>query len=125
MLGVPVNGSDAKSVLSPTLLPKFFFNEVPSSPLRSNFIPDGDPLPLMKHLTVSQGKHIAPQNHIFNGEPAVDHLPDLTDAIIKESPYPIAHGGYSDVWRATWNRGGGLDDLKVVGIQIATSLFLS
>jgi hypothetical protein len=113
MLGIPVNGNDAKSVLSPTLLPTLFLNEVPSSPLRLNFIPDGDPPPLTNLLTVSQGEHTVHQNHVVNGERKVDHLPDLTDAVIKEGPYPIAHGGYSDVWRATWNRGGGVDDSKV------------
>jgi hypothetical protein len=113
MLGIAVKGSDAKSVLSPTLLPTLFSNKAPNSPLRSGFIPDSDSLPLMKHFTESQGEHIALQNHVVNGEPAVDHLPDLTDAVIKEGPYPIAHGGYSDVWRGTWNRGGGVDDLKV------------
>ena len=119
MLGIAVNRSDAKSVLSPTLLPTLFSNKAPNSPLRSSFIPDGDSLPLMRHFTESQVEHDALQNHVVNGEPAVDHLPDLTDAVIKEGPYPIAHGGYSDVWRGTWNRGGGVDDMKVDCIRIS------
>jgi len=109
VLGVAVNGTDAKSVLSPTLLPTLFLNELPSSPLRLGFFPDGDSPPLINRLTESQGEQTAHQNHVVNG----DHLPDLTDVVIKESPYPIAHGGYSDVWRCTWNRGGGIGDLKV------------
>lgn len=124
MLGIAVKGSDAKSVLSPTLLPTLFSNKAPNSPLRSSFIPDGDSLSLMKHSTESQGEHIALQNHVVNGEPAEDHLPDLTNAVIKEGPYPIAHGGYSDVWRGTWNRGGGVDDLKVDCIHISIPFFL-
>jgi len=119
MLGVAVNGTDAKSVLSPTLLPTLFLNSLPSSPLRLGFMPDGDPPPpLMNRLADSQGEHTASQNHVVNG----DHLPDLTDVVIKEGPYPIAHGGYSDVWRCTWNRGGGLGDLKVNGISERHSL---
>lgn len=94
----------------------FFLNKAPSSPLRLSLIPDSDPLPLINRLAEAQGEHISPQNYV-HGERAVDHLlPDLTDAVIKEGPYPIAHGGYSDVWRGTWNRRGGVDDLKVDGI---------
>ena len=117
MFGIPVNGSDEKSILSPSLLPTFFLNKAPSSPLRLSFIPDSDPLPLMNRLAEPEGEHILPQNYV-HGERAVDHLlPDLTDAVTKEGPYPIAHGGYSDVWRGTWNRRGGVDDLKVDGIS--------
>jgi len=105
MLGIAVKGSDWKSILSPSLLPGLFFSEFPKSPLRLSF---GPAIP-----STEEPEYVTPQRHAVNGEPTLDQPPDLTDAVIKEGQYPVAHGGYSDVWRATWKRGGDIDDLKV------------
>jgi hypothetical protein len=32
---------------------------------------------------------------------------DLTDYICKMDQHPIAHGGFADIWRATWNKQSG------------------
>ncbi|KAG1872844.1 kinase-like domain-containing protein [Suillus tomentosus] len=31
-----------------------------------------------------------------------NHLPDLTGFVFKESPHPVAHGSFGDVWKCTY-----------------------
>ncbi|KAF8962977.1 TKL/TKL-ccin protein kinase [Flammula alnicola] len=104
MLGVDV--SDKVSILSPNLLPTLFLNGLSRSPLHLNFVPDADPIPSTHLLTESPTEYSTPSEdklHV-NGVPKGTPLPDLTDSVVKEGQFPIAHGGYSDVWRATWKR---------------------
>lgn len=34
-----------------------------------------------------------------------DILLDLTGKVVKEGYYAVAHGGFSDVWKALWHKG--------------------
>ncbi|KDR83111.1 hypothetical protein GALMADRAFT_113318 [Galerina marginata CBS 339.88] len=110
---VGVETSDRMSVLSPNLLPTLFLDGLSKSPLRLSFVPD-EGIPSMHDLTESPQEYVSHGLHLNgNGKlhDDVSALPDLTEWVVKEGHYPIAHGGYSDVWRATWRKGEG--DMKV------------
>lgn len=110
-------GNDKASVLSPNLLPTLFLGVSAAgaaaavrSPLRNGFLPDDDAIPSIHHLTESPIEQTRPLLESLQLGETVDvsaSLPDLTEALVKEGMYPIAHGGYSDVWRATWNKENG------------------
>lgn len=66
--------------------------------------------PSMIATTVG-GSEIGPDNH----------LPDLTGSVSKESPHPIAHGSFGDVWKCTYiasNRQGLPVEVAVKAIRI-------
>ncbi|KAG2054037.1 hypothetical protein BDR06DRAFT_434394 [Suillus hirtellus] len=50
------------------------------------------------------------------------HLPDLTGFVSKDSPHPIAHGSFGDVWKCTYiasNRPGLEVAVKSIRIDVA------
>lgn len=114
MIGSEAN--DKASVLSPNLLPTLFLGGPTTagavrSPLRNGFLPDDEEIPSIHHYLTESPIEQA-QNPLENlkigenleSDDVSSSLPDLTENLVKEGQYPIAHGGYSDVWRATWNK---------------------
>lgn len=104
MIGIEI--SDKASILSPNLLPTLFVNNLPRSPLHLSFLPQDDGIPSIHHLTESPTEYEGTQSEylLVNGDSSTTAFPDLTQHVVKEGHYPIAHGGYSDVWRATWKK---------------------
>ena len=81
-----IQKGDQVSILSPSLLPTLFTNNSanPKSPTRSGFSVDIPPL--------------TPLLAAFSSE-IEEGVPNLTGKIVREGQYPIAHGGYSDIWK--------------------------
>ncbi|KAG1872873.1 kinase-like domain-containing protein [Suillus tomentosus] len=55
-----------------------------------------------------------------------NHLPDLTGFVSKDSPHPIAHGSFGDVWKCTYiasNRPGLEVAVKSIRIDVAGDEF--
>lgn len=117
MIGVEVN--DKMSILSPNLLPTLFLHDLPRSPLHSSFLPQEDGIPSIYHLTESPTEYVAPPSEYLNinGDLDSSALHDLTEQVVKEGHYPIAHGGYSDVWRATWKKEDSSAQVSFVVVQ--------
>jgi len=78
-----IQKGDQMSILSPTLLPTLFTNNS-ASPTRSGLSVDIRPL--------------TPLLAAFPSE-TDESVPNLTGKIVREGQYPIAHGGYSDIWK--------------------------
>ncbi|KAH9480786.1 Tyrosine-protein kinase isoform SRK4 [Psilocybe cubensis] len=116
MIGVET--SDKASILSPNLLPTLFVNDLPRSPLHLSFVPE-DGIPSLHHLTESPTEYEpAEGGHLLNNGYADSiSFPDLTQHIVKEGYYPIAHGGFSDVWKATWTKKDGTMQVAVKVIR--------
>jgi hypothetical protein len=81
-----IQKGDQISILSPSLLPTLFTNNsaIPKSPTRSGLSVDIHPL--------------TPLLAAFPAE-TYESVPNLTGKIVREGQYPIAHGGYSDIWK--------------------------
>ncbi|KAF9564167.1 kinase-like protein [Agrocybe pediades] len=119
--------ADAVSILSPNLLPTLFINrdDLPKSPLRLAF-PTEEDIPFLHQVTFTESpieyasteaSTITLVNSMHSKSCRQDSsLLDLSENVIKEGYYPIAHGGYSDVWKATWKRDAG--DIKVVAVKV-------
>lgn len=81
-----IQKGDQISILSPTLLPTLFTNSsaTSKSPTRSGFSVDIPPLTPLLATFFSETD---------------ETVPNLTGKIVREGQYPIAHGGYSDIWK--------------------------
>ncbi|KAJ3517430.1 hypothetical protein NLJ89_g512 [Agrocybe chaxingu] len=110
-----VRNSDDASILSPNMLPDLFRPELPRSPLHISFVPDEAVPPLQ--LMMESPEEYSPPESIASD----DSLPDLTGQVVKIESFATAHGGYSDVWRAMWNKEGGADTRVAVKVLRTTA----
>ena len=103
-----IQKGDQISILSPTLLPTLFTNNSanPKSPTRSGFSVDIPPL--------------TPLLAAFSSE-IDESVPNLTGKIVREGQYPIAHGGYSDIWKGVLQQ----DDSRELKVYISFLTHLS
>lgn len=103
-----IQKGDQISILSPTLLPTLFANNsaIPKSPTRSGLSVD------IHSLT--------PLLAVFPCE-TDESLPNLTGKIVREGQYPIAHGGYSDIWKGVLQQ----DDSRELKVYISFLIFPS
>ncbi|CAA7262791.1 unnamed protein product [Cyclocybe aegerita] len=117
LVGVEIEVKDREdaSILSPNMLPDLFRPELPRSPLHISFVPDEAVPPLQ--LMMESPEEYSPPESIMSD----DSLPDLTGQIVKIESFATAHGGYSDVWRAMWNKEGGAETRVAVKVLRTTA----
>ena len=82
-----IQKGDQISILSPTLLPTLFTNNSanPKSLTRSGH--NSVDIPPLTPLLAAFSSEID------------ESVPNLTGKIVREGQYPVAHGGYSDIWK--------------------------
>ncbi|KAI3608695.1 hypothetical protein WG66_003719 [Moniliophthora roreri] len=108
---------ETENLLSPTLLPTLFSGlamERSKSPVSIGF-QDVEPLPM--RLTDEKTPFTPSPEVSFLGQDATPLL-DLTGLITKDGRFPEAHGGFADVWKATWRDG---DRLVPVAVKVLRS----
>jgi hypothetical protein len=119
VIGLDLN--DRASILSPDLLPTLFRKDGPvRSPLGLSFPPD-DKIPSML-LTESPLDMDSNSLEIgTEGRSSPFALPDLTEGVVKDGPFAIAHGGYSDIWTGVWKKDDGAVRVAVKTLRISAS----
>lgn len=48
-------------------------------------------------------------------------LPDLTESILKDGPFAIEHGGYSDIWTGVWKKDDAEVKVAIKALRVSTS----
>ncbi|KAF9525854.1 hypothetical protein CPB83DRAFT_858745 [Crepidotus variabilis] len=127
---VNVDIGDKMSILSSNMLPNLFTGNLPKSPLGRLFgrgepaqpqsansvLASGSGETILTESPTEETPPLSATNWVFGTSVA-----DLTGKITKKGYFPVAHGGYSDLWHGLWKKGDGAEIEVAVKVLRATT----